>query len=223
MKYHDHFPPVRLPTVEVPVPTAPLLSTVDALSIRPWPDPVLDTVGLDPRSIYVERFYLSILGPSTTFLVRRLAAGLEAQPAGFVLDLISTAEALGLRHQGGRNSPFVRALTRICQFELAYCEDDALHVRRKLPPLARRQVDRLPEPLRAEHARWQRDQLDIPTEEHQRRRARQLALSLFELGEDVEGVERQLHRWRVHPALAIEARAWAWARHRDASGDDDAS
>ena len=39
----------------------------DRLSIHPWPDPVIDQVGHDPRSTYVERFWLGILGPSTTF------------------------------------------------------------------------------------------------------------------------------------------------------------
>ena len=35
----------------------------DTLDIRPWPDPVIDSVGLDPRSHYVETYWLSILGP----------------------------------------------------------------------------------------------------------------------------------------------------------------
>lgn len=33
------------------------------LAIRPWPDPVIDTLGHDPRSLYVERFWLPTLGP----------------------------------------------------------------------------------------------------------------------------------------------------------------
>jgi hypothetical protein len=33
-----------------------------------------------------------------------------------------------------------------------------------------------------------------------RNRSRRLALSLLELGEDLEATERQLHRWRFHPA-----------------------
>ena len=45
-----------------------------------------------------------------------------------------------------------------------------------------------------------------------RERARGLALSLLELGEDVETTERQLHTWRLHPAIAHEAVAWAVAR-----------
>ena len=39
-----------------------------------------------------------------------------------------------------------------------------------------------------------------------------LALSLLELGEDTEATERQLHTWRLHPAIAHEAVAWAVER-----------
>jgi hypothetical protein len=198
------------------VPTAPPVPSTEVLIVRPWPDPVIDAVGHDPRSAYVEQFWLSVLGPSTTWLIRRIAAGLEANPAGFPLDLASMARELGVGHMGGRHSPFVRALGRVCQFELAQLDDDGrLHVRRKLPPLNRRQIERLPESLQADHARWVSEQLEVPAHEHMRRRARQLALSLFELGEDTEGVERQLLRWRIHPGLASEARAWAWARYRE--------
>ena len=68
----------------------------DTLDIRPWPDPVIDTVGHDPRSHYVEEFWLGILGPSTTWLLRRMASGLEAHPSGFTMTLADTATALGL-------------------------------------------------------------------------------------------------------------------------------
>ena len=43
--------------------------------------------------------------------------------------------------------------------------------------------------------------------------------SLVELGEDAEATERQLHRWRFHPALAHEATRWAVERHRQAHDD----
>src|SRR3954453_17123164 len=166
--------------------------TVPTLKITPWPDAVIDAVGHDPRSAYVERFWLGILGPSTTWLLRRVAAGLEASPARFDLSLADTARALGLGGEG-RNSPFLRALGRCCQFELALpAQDGVLAVRRKLPPLNRRQVARLPEVLQAEHQRWQDDELQAPAHEALRRRARRLALSLLELGEDLEATERQL-------------------------------
>ncbi|MDQ3146324.1 MAG: hypothetical protein M3R01_05245 [Actinomycetota bacterium] len=187
--------------------------TLDRLHIRPWPDPVIDAVGHDPRSSYVERFWLAVLGPSTTWLMRRMASGLEAEPAGFDLPLSDTARALGLGGEG-RSSPFIRALNRCCQFELAQPEDDAvLAVRRRLPPLNRRQLARLPEALQAEHERWQVSELHISPVEAMRRRSRRLALSLLELGEDLEATERQLLRWRYHPSLCRESALWAWERH----------
>ena len=206
----------------MPTATLPEL-TADALTIRPWPDPVIDQVGHDPRSSYVERFWLGILGPSTTWLLRRMAAGLEGSPAGYELPLADTARALGLGGEG-RHSPFVRALGRCCQFELAQPQGDGvLAVRRKLPPLSRRQLQRLPEGLQAEHAAWLEAGHRTPELERLQRRARLLALSLVELGEDLEQTERQLHRWRFHPAIACEASRWAWKRHVEiaTAGDPD--
>src|SRR5437773_11064749 len=112
----------------------------DHLTIRPWPDVLIDAHGHDPRFEYVETYWLGILGPSTTWLLRRLVAGLEPEPAGFDLPLADTARALGLGDKGGRHSPFVRALSRCVQFDLAQPHGDGvLHVRRKVPPLNRRQ------------------------------------------------------------------------------------
>jgi hypothetical protein len=183
---------------------------------------VIDALGHDPRSAYVERFWLGILGPSTTWLIRRLAAGLDASPEGFELDLAATAQALGLGGKGGRHSPFMRALSRCCQFDLAEARaDGVLAVRRKLPPLNRRQILRLPPDLAAAHEAWQEAQLQTPAHEQQRRRARRLALSLLELGEDLEDAERQLVRWKFHPALSREAAAWAEHRHGQAQQPTD--
>lgn len=199
------------PLLTVPSPTA------ETLTIRPWPDPVIDSLGHDPRSHYVETYWLGILGPSTTWLLRRLVEGLEAQPAGFDLALAETARALGLGARGGRNSPFVRALTRLVQFDLAQPHGElVLAVRRKVPPLNRRQVLRLPESLQARHQALQDTDLRTPAVDALRRRGRQLALSLLELGEDLEAAERQLLRWRYHPGLARECAAWAWDRHQRA-------
>lgn len=188
----------------------------ETLTVRPWPDAVIDKVGHDPRSTYVERFWLGVLGPSTTWLLRRVAAGLEAEPAGFELPLAETARALGLGGEG-RNSPFVRALARCCQFEVAQPGGDGvLNVRRRLPPLNRRQLVRLPDALQAEHQRWVEAEVQVTEIERMRNRSRRLALSLVELGEDLEATERQLHRWRFHPSIARESSLWAWEQHRQA-------
>jgi hypothetical protein len=189
----------------------------DSLAIRPWMDEVTARIGFDPRSAYVERFWLGILGPSTTWLLRRLAAGFDAAPEGFDMPLGETARALGLGDRGGRNSPFLRTLNRLIQFELARVAGAAeLQVMRNIPPLTPRQAARLAPEIQAAHDRWQAEQLKEPPAEAQRRRSRQLALSLLELGEDTEEVERQLLRWRYHPGLAREAADWATDRHRQA-------
>jgi hypothetical protein len=187
----------------------------DTLSVRPWEDETVDRIGYDPRSPYVERFWLGIIGPSTTWLLRRIAAGFDHSPDGFEMPLGETARALGLGDKGGRNSPFLRTVNRMVQFELAELTDVAeLAVRRRLPPLARRHVTKLSPALQEAHDRWMAEQKGEPPAEAQRRRSRQLALSLLELGEDAEEVERQLLRWRYHPTLARESAEWAVDRHR---------
>jgi hypothetical protein len=198
------------------VPDAPTFP-IPTLRVLPWEDVVIDELGHDPRSLYVERFWLGILGPSATWLLRRLAAGLEAHPTGFELDLAATAVELGLGHKSGKHAPFVRCIERCCRFGAAEVHDGAtLRVRRKLPPLTRAQVERLPEHLRLEHRTWQEHpEAGSPLVlEQLRHRARQLALSMLQLGEDGPAAERQLHRWRIHPAVAHEATAWAVTRHR---------
>jgi hypothetical protein len=189
----------------------------ETVAIRPWPDETLDRIGFDPRSPYVERFWLGIVGPSVTWLMRRIAAGFDAAPDGFEMAMGETARALGLGDPGGRNSAFFRTLNRMVQFDLARVgAPGELQVMRRLPPLNRRQAARLSPALQEAHERWHAAQTQSPPDETIRRRCRQLSLSLLELGEDPEEVERQLTRWRYHPEAAREALCWAVDRHRDA-------
>lgn len=205
--------------------TAPPATTLgDAtIHIRPWVDPLVDELGHDLRSHYVERYWLGILGPSTTFLLRRIASELDLRPEGFTLHLADTARALGLGARAGRNSPFLRALDRMCQFGLARRHLDQLDVRRRVPPLTRPHLARLPDSLQAEHQDWVDRSLANPTPQEQQRRARRLALGLLELGEDVESVESHLHQWRFHPAMAHDAVRWAVERHHGEDADHDAA
>lgn len=197
----------------MPLTTDPVFP-VPTLSVEPWTDPVVDELGHDPRSTYVERFWLPVLGPSTVWLLRRLADGLDEHPEGFELDLAETARALGVGMRGGRNSPMVKTIERTCRFGAARLYGSGgLAVRRRLAPLTRAQAERLPDQLREEHAAW----LTRPRGGHEvdrlRERSRALALSLLELGEEPEACERQLHRWRFHPALAHDAVRWALSHH----------
>lgn len=201
------------PLPEVP----PILFAEDTMTIRPWIDPLIDTLGFDPRSSYVERFWLPTLGPSTTWLLRRIAAGFDHHPDGFELPLADTARELGLGDKRGRHSPFVRALYRTVQFDMAQEADGGLAVRRFLPPLNRRQIVRLPEPLRAAHEAWQAARVGPAASVHTHRRARALALTMLELDPDASAVEQRLVSWAVPPVVANQAARWAWERHAAAA------
>ncbi|HEX4244534.1 MAG TPA: hypothetical protein VHY77_03115, partial [Acidimicrobiales bacterium] len=166
-------------------------------------------------SLYVEQYWLGILGPSTTWLLRRVSYGLEAHPDGFVLDLADTAHALGLGDRMGKNSPFRRALHRLIKFELARPHGpDGLAVRTRIPPLALRHVHRLAPSLQESHRQWQDSQRLTPLEQ-MRQRARHMAVRLVESGYEQPEIEHRLHGCRFHPALAFESAAWAVGRHQE--------
>ncbi|KAA0233626.1 MAG: hypothetical protein JJLCMIEE_03229 [Acidimicrobiales bacterium] len=184
-------------------------SGTSVITVLPWSDPVIDLKGFDPRSTYVERFWLSVIGPSTLLLLRRFARGFDEHRDGFAIDLADTAVALGLAPREGRNSPFVRALHRSEQFGLArFADHRTLKVRRRVPPLTRRQVQRLPEPVQRSHARWLEAELRR-SHNAESGRARRLALTLAQLGEDLPTIEVTLERWNVEAALSSHAARWA--------------
>ncbi len=58
------------------------------LTIKPWPDPVIDTLGHDPRSRYVETFWLPTLGPTALLLLRHLADRFDRDPDGVELTVV---------------------------------------------------------------------------------------------------------------------------------------
>src|SRR6476620_8187185 len=105
----------------------------ERLAIQPWPDPVIDQVGHDPRSAYVEQFWLGVLGPSTIWLMRRLANRFDPSPEGFEVDPVETGAARGLAARGGPQSPIRKSLDRGCTFGVARADGPGYQVRRKFP------------------------------------------------------------------------------------------
>lgn len=191
------------------------------IRIVPWVDPIVATLGHDARSLYCELFYLPTLGPSTLFLLRRLATMLEHERHGFDLSLPETARALGLGDRESRNSPLWRSLCRLIQFDLAREIREpggaegptGLEVRPLVPPVNRRHLRRLPEHLQAIHDEWTSARLADPPFEEARRNARRLASTLLAAGEDLETVERALFDTGFHPAICRESAIWAADRH----------
>lgn len=183
--------------------------TEGELTVRPWPDPVIDQLGHDVRGRYVEHFWLSVLGPSATLLLRRLGEGLQTCPDGFVIDLATTAVALGLKPGASPHAPFGRSVMRLCRFQAALVRSPTeLAVRRHLPPLNRRQLERLPPDLADEHDHFVTT-ATLTAARARVQRARQLALSVVGMGEPAEVAVRHLRHWRIPEDLATAAVAWA--------------
>ena len=185
--------------------------------LSPWTDPIIDTLGHDPRAEYVERFWLPALGPTSLLLLRRLATSFEAHPEGLTIEAADLSQALGLGSRSGGASPLFRSLDRLTQFDLACRPTDGHYaVRRRVQPLNLRHLHRLPLHLQREHADWTETQLGTSPLEHARKRARRLAFTLFEHGDDLDLVERTLLSTGFHPTICRESAEWAHAQHQRA-------
>lgn len=187
-----------------PAPDRP--DALPPLLVVAWREPVVDAIGFDPRASYVERFWLPLLGPTSTWLLRRLAVEFDAQPDGFSIDAADCARSIGIGNKGGRSNPFQRAIERCIRYGHARREDnDVLGVRTRLPPLTRNQVTRLPRHLRGDHKRWQDEQRGRghgPTDDSH---ATRLARSLLDVGATPAEVDDQLRRWNFDPATSQRA------------------
>ncbi len=187
------------------------------ISISPWTDPIIDTLGHDPRSEYVERFWLPTLGPTSLLLLRRIATHFDDTTEDLVFEVADLSQSLGLGAREGASSPLFRSLDRLVQFDLACSPTPGAYaVRRTVPPINRRHTHRLPLSLQRDHDTWIEEQLTETPVEHARRRARRVAFTLFEQGDDLDHVERTLLGIGFHPTICRESAQWAYDRHRAA-------
>lgn len=128
--------------------------SADHVVVAAWTDPKVDVHGFPVEGEYVEHFWVSTLGPTATLLLRRLAAIVTTHPSGATVDLPELAGGLGLVWVPGRPCPMRRAVERLVMFGAAAVRTERLVVRRSLPPLTARQIERLPAGLRAVHSQW---------------------------------------------------------------------
>ena len=124
------------------------------ITVVPWRDATVESVGFSARSDYVEWFWLPVLGPSATWLLRRIDYGFDDYPTGYLLDAKLTAQSLGVAARDDTGNIFARAVSRLAMFGIAQTAHDSLAVRRVLPPVSQRHLDRMPPHLRAAHPNW---------------------------------------------------------------------
>ena len=195
--------------------------TFEVIALIPWTDHPADVFGHDPRSAYVEQFWLATLGPSTTWFLRHCVALLEGTD-GAAVNLRETASALGIGYAGGARSAMAKTVIRACRFRAARPVGSAtLAVRLRLPPLSHRQVQRLPEWLQRRHQEFIAASAGTDAFTQQLR-ARRVASSLIESGDSISEAELHLGHLRFHPSIAAEAASWAW-NHRHGGTPPDAA
>ncbi len=134
-------------------PEAPADQEQALLRVTPLIDDVVEANGFGPRSMYVETCWLPLLGPSSTFLYRRLGSWAEHHPDGIDINLGYLAMSLGLGRGIGNSSRLVRSMDRLERFGVMRRHGAEVRVRRALPPLTELQARRLdPTTLKLHHA-----------------------------------------------------------------------
>ena len=188
--------------------------TDPTLVIVPWHDEIVDRIGYDPRSTYVETFWLNVFGPTSTWIIRRMVTGLDEYPGGYELDLDQTASALGLVFTPGAANPFARSMNRCVLFGAAQPIEGGLAVRRRLPPVSNRHLQRMPPYLRDAHQAWRHPAPEPSTE---RQRAKILAEAMLHAGDPDDTVERQLLGLGIAPRTAVDVARELTCRTPDAA------
>jgi len=119
----------------------------DRYDVIAWDDPVVRRIGFAHDHPYLETHWLPVLGPTATWLLRRLAGELVARPEGLRVDASLLAASLGVARGGGRRGAFGRGLQRCIMFGVVRMERPGdvplLAARTHVPPLSRRQLERL--------------------------------------------------------------------------------
>lgn len=191
----------------------PPIVNSEVITLIPWRDHRIDAFGHDPRSTYVEQFWLATLGPSTTWFLRHCATLLD-DTDGTSVDLRQTASTLGIGHEGGTRSAMAKTVARACRFRAARSAGSTtLAVRLRLPQLSYRQVQRLPRSVQRRHDEFIAAYLSPDAVGRQQLRARRLASCLIECGDSISEAERELACLEFHPAIIAEAVRWAWSLH----------
>ena len=197
----------------------PTILDSEVITLIPWIDHRVDATGHDPRSSYVEQFWLGTLGPSTTLFLRHCATLLDHADSRSV-NLRETASVLGIGHEGGARSAMAKTVARACRFRAARSVGSStLAVRLRLPQLSHRQVQRLPESAQRCHKEFVAASLSPDAMCRHQSRARRLAACLIECGDGINEAERLLACMEFHPAIVAEAVRRAWSnRHGHPSG-----
>lgn len=130
-----------------------ILNASDVLTFRPMrQESMTDTAPFD--SMYVERFWLPVLGATQICLLRQV--GYQVKAGGlWQIQASELAARLGLGSvTGSPHRPLAKSMKRLCDYKMMTEESGgAFQARLMMPMLSTRQRQRLPLSLRSLHAR----------------------------------------------------------------------
>ena len=127
------------------------LATRERVRVAHRPARPTHTLGYAAASVYVETFWLPLVGPTALLALRRLDAWLANTSDEITVSVSVLGECLGIGAGTGRRSAVVRTLTRLVNFRLASIDSETYMIHRELPMLSTRQLGRLPACLITAH------------------------------------------------------------------------
>jgi hypothetical protein len=104
--------------------------------------------------MYTECVWLPVIGPTASWLYRRLGSWALHNPDGLDVDVNQLSQSIGLGEGVGRNSKIAHALGRLVRFEIARAGGGELQVRTALPPLPLRVLKALDPVTQKLHDRY---------------------------------------------------------------------
>ena len=126
-------------------------TTTRTVTLHRLDDSVIDRVGPHVTSLYVETFWLPVLGPTCIWLLRLAERQTLAGP--YVADVETLGKRLGVGGGLTNNTPLMRSLNRLRAFGAAVRRgDDEWRIRTHLAQLNERKIRQLPDALQQEHA-----------------------------------------------------------------------
>ncbi len=132
------------------------LRSLEQLTVVRWVDVKLDLIGVPIDGAYAEKYWLPVLGPTATWMARRLASSLADGPV--TVDVAELGAAIGVGGSTSVNCPLMRALGRLLRFGVVREGVDVYEVRTMLGPVPKSQLRRLPASMQTDHAALMRAQ-----------------------------------------------------------------
>ena len=170
--------------------TTSTITPTETVTVTAWIDPLVEATGHHPRSIYVEQFWLPVIGPTALLSYRRISDHLAANPHGFDLDLGELARGMGMSYRPGANSAFAKAINRLTMFGIAHSTPTGIALRRRVPNVAYRQLHRLTDNMQQQHVNFVSTTTADTLDEFNR--AHDIGLAMHHTGDSPDRIEYQL-------------------------------